>query len=706
MTNTNDTPTTPAPAKAPSAPAAVRDSVRGAFDALVGHASRLSPSRLAWGGLALAAITLLSINLIASEMFGGWKADLTEDRLYTISPGSVAVLKTIEEPIKAQLYFSSKLGQRAPSLARYYDRVRTMLEEFQRISAGKLQLEVVDPEPFSDVEEKAMAAGLQGQRLNAEGEIGYFGLVATNATDDEQIIEALSPDRENFVEYDITKMIYALSHPKKRLVGIMTSLPLEGGENPMTKQPTEPWIVMSQIREFFDVEVLDQATKEIPGRIDVLLVAKPTQLTPEAAYAIDQYALKGGKLLVMVDPMAEAAQLELLQKQGNGNAEIEKLLAGWGVGYDGKKVAADIRHARRVQFGRSGQGAVTDFVSWLSLGKDSLDQADVLSQGVETLNLASSGFLTALPGATTRMTPIIRTSTEAMEIKTEQVGMSADPVALLRNYKPGGKALDLAVRLSGETKSAFPNGDPAIAAKGDDKKDESKKDAKADEAKPADAAAPATAEAKTDAKPADDKAAAASLAPAPGSKHVASGRITAIVVADTDLLSDRLWVDRREMLGQRFLSPTASNGAFLIGALENLSGSDDLIALRGRGIQERTFTLVEDLRRDAERQFREKEEALTAKLRTVEEELKKLQTTAATANTLASEQEKAAIEGFTNQMIETRRELRQVKLSLSQSIDSLDNFLKFANIALVPLLIAAGGIGWSIWRTRRSSSKA
>lgn len=712
MTHTNDTLPNPTPAKGQSALATVRTTLCSAFNALVGYASRLSPTRLAWGGLALAAVTLLSVNLIASEMLGGWKADLTEDRLYTISPGSVAVLNAIEEPIKAQLYFSSKLGQRAPSLARYYDRVRTMLEEFQRISGGKLALEVVDPEPFSDVEEKAMAAGLQGQRLNAEGEIGYFGLVATNATDDEQIIETLSPDRENFVEYDITKMIYALSHPKKRLVGIMTSLPLEGGENPMTKQPTEPWIIMSQIREFFDVEMLDQTAKEIPERIDVLLVAKPTQLTPEAAYAIDQYALKGGKLLVMVDPMAEAAQLELLQKQGNGNAEIEKLLAGWGVGYDGKKVAADIRHARRVQFGRSGQGAVTDFVSWLSLGKDSIDQADVLSQGIETLNLASSGFLTALPGATTRMTPILKTSSEAMEIKTEQVGMSADPVALLRNYKPGGKALDLAVRLSGETKSAFPNGDPAATAKADDKaktddktdetKTDAKTDAKTDEAKPADATSPATAEAK----PADDKAAATPPAPAPGPKHVASGRITAIVVADTDLLSDRLWVDRREMLGQQFLTPSASNGAFLIGALENLTGSDDLIALRGRGIKERTFTLVEGLRRDAERQFREKEEALTAKLRTVEEELKKLQTTAATANTLASEQEKAAIEGFTNQMIETRRELRQVKLSLSQSIDSLDNFLKFANIALVPLLIAAGGIGWSIWRTRRSSSKA
>ncbi len=668
----SNSPTPSAPEPKGAAPLA---QARNAFNRLVSFAGRLSPSRLAWGGLALAAVTLLSINLISTELLGSWKADLTEDRLFTISPGSVAVLGAIDEPIRAQLYFSSKLGERAPSLARYFDRVRSMLEEFQRISGGKLQLEIVDPEPFSDAEDRAVAAGLHGQRLNAEGETGYFGLVASNATDDQQVIEALSPDRESFVEYDITKIVHALSHPKKSTVGILTSLPLEGGENPMTKQPTPPWIIMGQIREFFDVEMLAQNVTEIPARIDVLLLAKPTQLTAQAAYAIDQYALKGGKLMVLVDPMAEAAQFELLQKQGDGGKELDKLLTAWGVTYDEKKVAADIRHARRVQIGRGDQTNVTQFVAWLTLDKASMDPSDILSSGIETLNLASSGFVTPIEGAGTRVTPILRTSTEAMEIKTEQVGMTADPLALLRNYAPGGKALDLAVRISGEAKSAFPSGMPKDGATTGDNKDDA---AKATDTK--------------DAKP--------------DANHLASGRINAIVVADTDFLADRFWVQNQEMMGQRFAIPSASNGAFVLGALENLSGSDDLIALRGRGIKERTFTLVENLRRDAERQFREKEEALTAKLRSVEEELQKLQTAAATNNTMASEQEKAAIEGFTSQMIETRRELRKVKLALSQSIDSLDGWLKFANIALVPLLIAVGGIGWSVWRTRRTAPKS
>jgi ABC-type uncharacterized transport system involved in gliding motility auxiliary subunit len=672
----------------------VRTRLASAFSGLVAYASRLSPARLAWGGLALAAVTLLSINLIASETLGNWKADLTQDKLYSISPGSVTVLKAMDEPIKARLYFSSKLGEIAPTYARYFERIRALLEDFQRISGGKLQLEILDPAPFSDAEDQAVAAGLSGQRLNAEGEMAYFGLVASNSTDNQEVIGFFAPSRENFVEYDITKLIHTLSNPKKRLVGLMSSLPLDGGQNPMTQQQTPPWIIMSQIREFFDVETVDQAAKEIPARIDVLLVAQPTQLTPEAAYAIDQYALKGGKLLVLIDPMAEAAQFELMQKQGEGRAELAKLLKAWGVDFDPKKVAGDIRHARRVQFGRGGDGMVTEYVAWLGLDKSSIDQRDVLSGGIENLNLASAGFLSPAAGASTTVTPILTTSPEAMVIDASKVGMGGDPVALLRSYVPGGKSLMLAARVGGEAKTAFPNGVP----KPEEKKDEKKDDA----AKPDGASADA---AKKDAKPADP-APAAEQKPGPG--HVATGRINAVVVADTDLLADRFWVESRQMFGQEFVMPSASNGSFIVGALENLSGSDALIALRGRGIKERTFTLVEDLRRDAERKFREKEEALTAKLKSVEQELEKLQTSSAQAGggVIVSDKEREAIEGFKSQMLETRRELRQVKLALSQSIDRLDGWLKFANIALMPLLIAVGGVAWTLWRSRRAAQRS
>lgn len=678
--------------------AAVRSYLSRAFTGLVAYASHLTPARLAWGGLALAAVTLLSINLIASETLSGWKADLTQDRLFTISPGSVTVLKAMDEPVKARVYFSKALGEAAPSYARYFDRLRTLLEEFSRISGGKLELEFLDPEPFTDAEDRAVAAGLQGRTLNAEGEQGYFGLAATNSTDDEEVIPFFSPDRESFVEYDLTKLIHTLSNPKKPVVGVMTALPLDGGKNPMNEQPTPPWIIMQQIREFFEVQNVPETAAVIPPNIDVLLVAQPTGLTPEAAYAIDQYALKGGKLLILIDPMAEIAQFQLLQKPGNGREELAKLLKNWGVDFDPTKVAADIQHARRVQFGR-GEDQVTDYVAWLALDRSSIDQRDVLSSGIDTLNVASAGILNPVPGATATVTPILTTSTDAMQIETKSVGMTADPVALLRNYRPGGKALTLAARISGDTKTAFPNGKPKAdagkdAAKPDDK---AAADAKPAESKPGDAQAPGTK--APDAKSAETKPADAK--PEDSKPGIATGRINAIVIADTDIMADQLWVESRQMMGQDYVIPSAHNGAFIVSALENLTGSDALIALRGRGIKDRTFTLVESLRRDAERQYREKEQALTDKLKSLQDQLEKMQANAASGgNVIVSDQERSAIENFKAEMLETRRQLRQVKLALRQSIDRLDGWLQFANIALVPLLIVIVGVGWTWWRSR------
>lgn len=659
--------------------AAVRTKLSAFLAPVAAWASNLTAARLAWGALALAAVILLSVNLMASSLFGNWKADLTEDRLYTISPGSVAVLKSINEPIRARVYFSRRLGELSSSHARYFDRIRSMLEEFSRISDGKLALEFFDPEPFSDVEDRAVASGLTGRRLNADGEMGYFGLTATNSTDDTELIPFFAPDRENFVEYEITKLIHALSSPEKRRVGIVSSLPLDGAENPMTKQQSPPWAIMNQIREFFDVEMLAGDLTEIPNRIDVLLLAQPKTLTSGAAYAIDQYALKGGKVLALVDPMPEASMIHLLDVKGDGRAKLIKLMKAWGVDFDPTKAAADIRHAQRVQFGRGGDGAVTEYVAWLGLTGDNIDQDDVLSSGIENINLASAGILKPVAGHTTTVTPIITTSTEAMEVSAQRTGIGADPLGLLRGYAPGGKALTIAARISGETKSAFPEGKPKDEDDlGTGAADDDKDDPKAAEAQ----------EEAVDPKETDPS-------------YVASGNVNVVVVADTDLLADQFWAETRQMMGRSFVIPHAHNAAFIVGALENLTGTDDLIALRGRGIKERTFTLVEDMRRDAERQYRDKEKALTEKLKTVEQELAKLQSAATAGNVIVSDKEREAIDDFRNQMVETRRELRHVKLALRQNIDRLDGWLKFANIALVPLLIAVGGVGWSLWRSRR-----
>jgi ABC-type uncharacterized transport system involved in gliding motility auxiliary subunit len=635
----------------------------------------------------LAAIILLSVNLASSIGLKTWSADLTQDKLFTISDGTRQILKSIDEPISAQLYFSRNLAEASPQVARYFERVKTLFEQYRDISGGRLRLTVVDPEPFSDSEDKAVAAGLKGLRLNAEGETGYFGLVATNATDNQGTIPFFSPDRESYLEYDVTKLIYGLANPKKRIVGLMTSLPVDGGKSPMRQQPTPPWLIMSQIREFFDVRTIDQTVTQIPSDIDVLMVAQPTKLTPQAAYAVDQYVMKGGKLLAFIDPVAESAEMQLLKDKGNGKAngreELAKLLKGWGVNFDHKQVATDIRHARRIQFG-GGQGGggepmVTDFVAWLALDKSTINPNDVLAAGIDELNLASAGVLSKVDGATINFSPILQTSSEAEIVPASKVGFAADPVALLRNYVSGGHKLVLAARISGEAKTAFPDGLPKPA---DDKKADNNKDKNAaNEAVKPDAVKPVVA------------------------PEVKSGKINAIVVADTDLLADRFWVSRNAM-GQDMAVPIANNGAFVVGALENLSGSNALIALRSRGVKERPFTLVEDLRRSAEQKFRSKEQGLEQKLKTAQAELQKIQTSGQGGNgVILTDKEQEAVDKFRTEMVGTRRELRKVKLALRQDIDSLDGWLKFANIGFVPLMLGAAAAGMSWRRSRRRRSK-
>lgn len=650
------------------------------WDRIARACASLNRATLAWGGLAFAAVILLSVNLVSSISLRGWQADLTEGQVFTITDGTRDVLAEIEEPINVRLYFSKGLGELAPSQARYFERVRTLLENYRNLSGGKVQTSYLDPEPFSAAEDRAVADGLRGVRLNAEGELGYFGLVATNSTDNKETIPFFAPDRDRFLEYDVTKLIHALAKPKKRVVGLMTALPINGGKMPMSKEVTPPWLIMEQLHEFFDLRVLDQKLTSIPSDIDVLMIANPYDLTPKAAYAVDQYVLGGGKALVFVDPVAETSELATLGSKKDGMDELNKLLNAWGLDIDRTKVAADIAHARRVQLGQAG-GPVTQHVAWLVLDKRNIDQDDVLSVGLETLNLASAGYLKKMNDTTAAVTPFLHTSPQAMIVESKAVGLSANPLELLNNYEPGGNPLALAARVTGAVKSAFPDGAPgATQAKTPKNEDGNGKDTEKKEAAASGAGSSNTSQ-----------------------PHLASGNANVIVIADTDLMADRFWVEQGQLLGQSVVTPTAHNAALVIGALENLSGNDALIALRARGVTDRPFTLVEDLRRDAERQFREREEELTKKLQGLQQELAKIETSQG-GSALLSEQERKAADRFRAEMLATRRALRDVKLALRRDIDRLDGWLKFANIALVPLAIGFGGVGWSLWRTRRRTA--
>lgn len=674
--------------KALAKAAEYRDKTAGYMLLAPGEANRfignLSGRTLAWLAIGLGAILLLSVNIIASSLFKGASADLTDKGLYTISQSTKRVLGKLEEPIDVRVYYSSRLGEASSLYKRYFERVRALLERYSTMSGGKLNIAFIDPVPFSDAEDRAVSAGLQGVQLNAEGDKGYFGLVATNSTDNTETVAFFTPQREAFLEYDITKLVHKLAAPKKMVVGLVSALQINGGFDMRTRQPTPAWQIMTQIGEFFEVRPVAQDAKEIPKDIDVLMLVQPNNLTAEAAYAIDQFALKGGRVLAFIDPVPDVARLSSPTAGGGTiNPELAKLLKSWGVAFDPKKVAGDIDSARRVQMGGA-QPVITEYVAWLALReKAHVDGADVISDGVKLVNMVSTGYFAPLEKAKTKFQPVLFTSKRAMSIDAAKLtGPQPDPIGLLQDYKEGGKSLVLAARVTGEVATAFPDGPPKP------KPDPKGKDKDKNKPKP-DAAA------KPDDKGKPSKPAAAEPKP------LKTGKLNAIIVADTDLLYDQFWVESRQMFGQQVALPIAHNAVFVINALENLSGGEALAGLRGRGVDDRPFETVNRIRREAEKEFRDREKALSAKLETLRTQLSQVEKRNSAGGIVLSDDDKKAIEKFKQELIETRKQLRDVKLAMRADIDSLDSRLQFINIAAVPLLIGLGAFAFAAFRRRR-----
>jgi ABC-type uncharacterized transport system involved in gliding motility auxiliary subunit len=560
--------------------------------------------------------------------------------------------------------------------------------------------------------------------------MGYFGIYGTNSTDTEANLPFLAIERERFLEYDVTKLIVSLAGQRKSTVGVISGIPLEGSPgNPMFGRPATPGpLMIDHIKEFFDIKSIAKDAKEIPSDIGVLMVVQPEGISAETAYAIDQFALNGGKVLAFVDPVAETTrqgnQMFSMMQGPPDLSQFGKLLQSWGVSFDTSKVAADKDRARRVQFGSGSSSQVASYVLWLGLKQDNLDQRDVLAGDIKELNFASAGVLDKASGATTQFTPLVYTTPAGMRVPSDAASIMPDPKALLRSYKAGGTPLTLAARVAGDAKSAFPDGAPKPPPA--ESKDKAA-DKGADDAKSADKAtdkaadktdkkgqaatkAPDKAEKKAEAKSAEKKAEPADKKAEPEAPkaqvkpHVASGKVNVVVVADTDFLQDQFWLDVREMMGQQVAMPYAHNGAFVLAALENLTGSDALISLRARGVADRPFELVNDLRREAETRFLASEQALTERLKEVRTKLATLQKEGS-GELVLSEKDRQEIEKFRADLIETQRELRLVKRELRKDIDRLDGVLKFFNIAAVPLLIGLVSVGLA-YRRRRPASQA
>ena len=617
---------------------------------MLGKLNATDRSSRALIGLGLAVILFFAANIFSNTAFKSMQLDLTDDKLFTLSEGTKRVLASLDEPVDIRLYFSRALGERSPDNARYHTRVRELLLQYAEIADGEIRLTFENPEPFSSSEDRAVAFGLEGIPVNEAGDQGFFGLAATNSTDDQVIIPFFATERETFLEYDLTKMVQRLVNPTQKTVGLLSTIPVAGGYVPEFGT-TQRWPVVERIMEFFLIMPLPTEVREIPEEVDILMLVHPVGLNPLTMYAIDQYMMRGGKALAFVDPVAEA-EAASTRKQGfrPRGSDFNKILERWGVRMVPGKVAADLDAARRVNVRQGAQIKVADYIAWLSLTEPNFDTGDVVTGDMSLLNVASAGVLEPAKDSAVALTPLVTSGQRAQKIEALKIRNGADVMALFREFKPEEQDLILAARVTGKGTSAFPDGPPP------------------DKAAPGPRAA--AAQQKTD--------------------HLKDGKdpLTAIVVADVDMLHQRFWLEVNESMGQRVMVPNANNGDFVVTALDYLSGSDALIGLRARGKSTRPFTLVQEIRKDAEQRFSDKEAQLQEKLVGAQNRLNELMSREADqSDTILQNNQKRALEESRTEIVGIRTELRDVQHELRKDIERLESWMKFFNIAAVPLLL-------------------
>ena len=618
-------------------------------------------------GLALAAVLFVAVIILANVTLTSWRLDLTGNKLFTLSEGTLNILDSLEEPVTLDFYFSQKALVGYPLLINYGARVRDLLQEYEAHSNGMLQLRVIDLESFSEEEDKAVASGLQSISVNTEDR-AYLGLIGTNSVDDEKVIPFFQSSKESALEYDITKLVYNLAYPKKRVVGIISSLPIFGD----TEQNLPQWSIVDTIRELFEIRDLGAKPSVITG-VDVLLLIHPKDLENETLFAIDQYVLQGGKAMVFIDPLSEVDSKTATPDSTGAipdlDSDVVTLMEQWGAVLIKEKVSGDINTAMYVQT-QGGRGPrEISYLPWMRLAKEHLNQTDFATRGIKVINLGSVGIIEKKVESNIEFIPLVQTTKKSMQMERDLVLFQRDPQVFLDNFKAEGKKHTLAVRLQGQAKTAFPEG--LVPEEEEDNNTD-----------------------KNDRKP-----------PVEAAELTDEGYINIIIVADTDLLDDIFWIRTNSYFGMNIRQTIANNADFVINALENLSGSHDLASLRTRGESSRPFERVEAIRRQAELEFSEREQKLNATLRETEQKIRQLQRErdqdSDGGNIILTPEQSEEIRKFQQVRIDTRKQLRAVRHELRKNIESLGAKLRFFNIAFVPLLIILIVVGTGVYKMAR-----
>ena len=647
-------------------------------------------------GLVVLALTTLALTILVQTLFRGTRLDLTEDQLYTLSQGTRNLVSKLDEPVTLKFYFSRQQTEGIPQIRNYANRIQELLQEYAQASGGNIKLDIIDPEPFSEQEDEAAGYGLQAVPLSMGGKEIYMGVVAiagqSSGSDKiegaqekpkQELISFFSPDKERFLEYDISHLIYTVTQKTKPKLAVISSIPVSGGGFDMaTRQPSQPWMSISQLSKLYQVQNLGLSVSSIPDDISLLVLVLP-DLSPETQYAVDQYVLRGGHALIFLDPYAEAAGGGM-QAMGMGggtqSAYLERLLGAWGVEMVNGKFVADEKNALTVG---NGSGRSVRHLGIMGLGPDNMNSRDAVTGNLKTLNFASAGALQLKEGATVSFEPLVQSSDRSALLDASQLAMMFDPKTLYKEFNPTGDLYTLAARITGSVKTAFPDGKPKAEETKPEQSDSSEIE---EEEQEGDSVLP-------EGKVEDHPQLLASEKP-----------VNIIVVSDTDVISNRLWVQVANFFGQQVASPFASNGDMVVNMVDNLTGNADLISIRSRGQFSRPFTRVDELERQAQARFLKTEEELSQQLQTTENRLMELQMQkqgqGKEAMVLSAEQTQE-LQKFQQEKLKIRKQLRDVQHQLNRGIDRLGSQLKMVNILLIPVLLTIVALFWKLRRRKR-----
>jgi ABC-type uncharacterized transport system involved in gliding motility auxiliary subunit len=608
-------------------------------------------------GVIAVAVILIAVNLLVG--FAKVRSDLTQNKVYTLSDGTKKILQKLDTEVEIRFYYSRENPAVPVPLRAYAQEVQDLLGEYQQYGHGKIKVVKLDPKPDSDAEDSANLDGIEGQNINLTERI-FLG-IAVRCLDQKVAIPFLSPDRQTLLEYDLSRAISSVANPKKAVIGVMSALPVTGQkENPMMmrqRQPqNQPWVFLNELKQSFDVRDVGLTADKIDDDISVLLVVHPQGISEQAEFAIDQFLMRGGKMVALLDPYSFVeAQMAAQFGGGPTSSTFQKLLPAWGIQFSSDKVLADPIYATKIQR----QEGVQSDPTVLSLTAEAINQKDVLGASINDLLIPFAGVFTGTPTAGLKEDVLIQSSTQAGLVSAMTTQMGGD--AVRKELKSTNTAYPIAIRLSGKFKTAFPQGKPQAS-----------KDSANPEASPSPAASPT-----------------------PTSNALKEGTAEGVVilVGDSDFAYDAIAGRTAQALAQPVFIPANGNLNFIQSAVEQLAGDSNLIGIRSRATGNRPFERVNRMEAAAQDKYQGKIAELEDSLNQTRQKLTELQSgKQADQKTLLSPEQQAEIKKFHENEANANRELKQVRKDLRGEIDSLQNNLKWINIAGMPLLVTVAGL--------------